>query len=162
MLRTDRFLVGIVAVMLLLVAAAFAVTLTRPPPSYRPGTEPADVAYNYVLALQRRDYARAYSYLSPTLAGYPPTADAFAADVQRNRWIFQPAAGTLQIDRTEMLDQDALVWLRTTSYQPGGLFSSGTTTSTHAFTLRREADGWKIITADSYWLWCWDSEEGCR
>lgn len=162
MLRTDRFLVGIVAAMLLLVAAAFAVTLTRQPPSYRSGAEPADVAYNYVLALQRRDYARAHGSLSPTLRGYPTTAAVLAADVQRNGWILQPAAGTLQIDRTEMLDQDALVWLRTTSYQPGGLFSSSTSSSLHAFTLRHEAGSWKIVTADSYWLWCWDSEEGCR
>jgi hypothetical protein len=25
----------------------------------------------------------------------------------------------------------------------------------------REAGGWKIVAADAYWLWCWDSASGC-
>ncbi|MEN9935479.1 MAG: hypothetical protein RLZZ387_2058, partial [Chloroflexota bacterium] len=161
MLRTDRFLVAIVAGALLLVVVAFAVTLTRPAPSYREGAEPADIAYNYVLALQRKDYPRAYGYLSPSLKGYPDSADAFAADVQQNLWSFQPQAGTLQVEKTEALTEQAQVWLRTTSFQQGGLLDSSPSTRTSTMTLRPETGGWKIISADSYWVWCWDSEDGC-
>jgi hypothetical protein len=159
MLRTDKFLAGIVVGVLLLAAIAFAVTLTRPKPAYRAGSEPADVAYNYVLALQRKDYPLAYSYLSPTLKGYPASADAFALDVQKHGWSFQPE-GAVQIEKAEVHDQQALVWLRTTSFEPSGLFESRSSARTSTMTLR-QAGGWKIVAADSYWLWCWDSASGC-
>ena len=41
------------------------------------------MVHNYLLALQRQDYERARSYLSPTLSGYPADVEQFAADVDR-------------------------------------------------------------------------------
>lgn len=161
MLRSDSFLVAIVAGVLLLVVVAFGVTLTRPEPTYRAGAEPEDVAYNYVLALQRKDYPRAYGSLSPSLKGYPASADAFAADVQRNRWSFSPESGTISVDRAETSGQQAQVWLRITSFQQGGLLDTAPSARTSLLTLRREAGAWRITASDSYWLWCWDQSDGC-
>ena len=46
----DRFLIFIVAGILLLVAAAFVITLNRQPPSYQDDSLPQGAAHNYLLA----------------------------------------------------------------------------------------------------------------
>jgi hypothetical protein len=71
MKSTDKFLIGIVVGIVLLVVAAFVITLARPEPTYQVEGTPESVAHNYLLALQKEDYQRAYGYLSPTLKGYP-------------------------------------------------------------------------------------------
>jgi len=77
MKNTDKFLVGIVVGVVVLVATAFAVALLRPKPTYQLEDTPKGVAHNYLLALQQEDYKRAYGYLSPTIEGYPTSAEAF-------------------------------------------------------------------------------------
>ncbi|HWQ13488.1 MAG TPA: hypothetical protein VNL77_11845 [Roseiflexaceae bacterium] len=161
MLRTDRFLLGIVVGAVALVVVAFAVVLTRPKPAYQPDDTPAGVAFNYLLALQREDYPRAYGYLWPGLKGYPASADDFALDVRQRRGSFRSDAATIQIERTEVRGDQAFVEVRETSFQADGLFSSGQSTWVFSMTLRRTADGWKIAASGSYWSWCWDQAGGC-
>ncbi len=89
MKSTDKVLIAIVAGIVLLIVVALVVTLTRPEPIYQAEDTPEGVAHNYLLALQKEEYERAYGYLSPTLEGYPASADRFVEDVEDNSWSFR-------------------------------------------------------------------------
>ena len=165
MKTTDKFLIGIVAGVILLVGAAFAIAFLRPKPTYQPDDTPEDVAHNYLLALKQEDYARAYGYLSPGIRSYPDSAEAFAEDVADNRWNFGGGddSVTLEIESVRMTGEDrAVVSVRERRFYQGGLFDSGEYTSTFDMTLRRRNDRWQIFESDSYWAWCWDDTKGCR
>lgn len=64
-MRQDRFLTGILAGIAILAALSLAVYLGRRNNlSYGPENTPEGVTRNYVIALQRGDYERAYTYLA--------------------------------------------------------------------------------------------------
>jgi hypothetical protein len=64
-MRQDRFLTGILIGIGALVVLSLALYLARPAAlDYLPEDNPAGVVHNYAIALQRGDYARAYTYLA--------------------------------------------------------------------------------------------------
>lgn len=160
---TDKVLLAIVAVVVLLVAFAFALALLRPRATYLPDDKPEGAAYNYLLALQNKDYARAHSYLSPNLKGYPASAKAFAADISRYRQLYgmDAATYTWTVDSTETTGDLTIVTVRETHYYNGGIFGVSQYTSAVDVRLQREDAAYKIIGADSFWVSCWDSTGGC-
>ena len=164
MKNTDKFLTGIVIAVVLLVGAAFAVALLRPKPVYRSEDAPEGVAHNYLLALQQRDYDRAYGYLSPTIDGYPASAQAFATDIQNNSWNFRldDTSTTLEVDSARITGDQATVTVRETRFNQGGLFESSQYTNTFEMRLRRGEGVWRITGSDAYWAYCWDDKDGCR
>ena len=89
MKKTDKFLIGIVIGIVLLIAVAFAVALKKPDATYKAEDTPEGIAFNYLFALQQREYERAYGYLSPKIIGYPKNAEAFADDVREYSWNFR-------------------------------------------------------------------------
>lgn len=64
MKNTDKMLIAIVIGIVLLVVIALAITLTRPEPTYQAEDNPEGITHNYLLALQKKDYERAYVLLS--------------------------------------------------------------------------------------------------
>ncbi|MFQ5854248.1 MAG: hypothetical protein ACE5LU_01190 [Anaerolineae bacterium] len=160
---TDRFLIGIVAGVVLLVGVAFAVAFLRPEPSYRPEDTPEGVAHNYLFALQQEDYARAYGYLSPTLKGYPASVEIFTEDIHDHRWSFRTDRDsvTLEVESARITGNRVLVSVRETRFYGRRLFDSSQYTNTFDMKLQRENGAWKIIASDSYWLECWDELRGC-
>jgi hypothetical protein len=166
MKNTDKFLIGIVVGVALLVGVAFGLALVRPKPAYQADDKPEGVAHNYLLALQQQEYARAYGYLSPTLKGYPASAENFAADIQNNRWNFRldDTSTALEVVSAAVTGEQATVTVRETSFRAGGLFDSNQSATTFYMTLRRNAENsaWQITSSDSYWAYCWDTNAGCR
>ena len=71
MKSTDKFLISIVIGIMLLVVVAFGIAFLRPEPTYQSEDTPEGVVHNYLMALQREEYYRAYSHLSPVIPGYP-------------------------------------------------------------------------------------------
>jgi hypothetical protein len=64
-MRQDRFLIGILAGIGVLVVLSLAIYFVRRGGlTYGPEDSPEGVVRNYVVALQRRDYERAYTYLA--------------------------------------------------------------------------------------------------
>jgi type II secretory pathway pseudopilin PulG len=161
--NSNTLLVVIVAGALLLVVAAFVVARFQSPPTYQADTTPAGVAFNYLLALQQDDFKRAYSYLSPTLKGYPASAEAFATDVDKYPWRFSARTATTHvIEGTNITDTRARVTVRETTFANRGIFESSTASHTFGMTLHLEDDGsWKITLADEYWVSCWDTPDDC-
>ena len=163
MKNTDKFLIGIVAGIVLLVIVAFVITITRPAPTYQDENTPKGVAHNYLLALQERENARAYGYLSPSLDGYPASEDEFIAAVQNQSWQFRRNQEvTLAVEAADVTGGRAVVTIRESSFRGGGLFDSFQSTSTFEMQLRQEAEGWKIVDAEAYFAWCWKNQSGCK
>jgi hypothetical protein len=162
MKQTDRFLLAIIAGVVLLVIAALALALTRSPQAYLPETTPDAIAFNYVLALKQGDSAKAYGYLSPELKGYPPDAEAFAGDINRYNWSFDRDAATIDVGAVRPGDERTTVTISETRFSQGGLFNSGQYTTSFDVTLRAQGDTWKIVDAQSYWAPCWDQSRPCE
>jgi len=162
---SDRFLLGIVAGMVLLVGLAFALVLLQPQPTYQPDGPPEAVAHNFLLALRQEDDARAYAYLSPTLQGYPGSLEAFATDVRDRVWELRAErrAVALNVVETRIVGDRAWVTIRETWSEPSGLFNRMTSSSTFDVRLERAevAAPWLIVSADRYWAPCWESAKGC-
>jgi hypothetical protein len=164
MKSTDKFLVGIVAGIILLVGAVLVVAFLRPnQPAYQPDDTPEGVAHNYLLALQLNEYERAYEYLLPILPGYPDSPDAFERDIEDHPWGFDHDSDnvSLAIESVEISGDKAQIVVRRTQFYRGGLFDSGQRGSTFDMTLRREASAWKVAESDRYWASCWEWSQGC-
>jgi len=165
MKKTDKLLIGIVAGIFLLVVVAFVVALSKPEPTYQPEDNPGGVAFNYLFALQQKDYDRAYGYLSPSIPGYPRNAEAFENDIRDYSWRFSginDSSTTLEVDSVDTNGKRADVIIRETHFYEGDLFSSGQYSSTFSVTLRQDGKGaWKIVESNDYWAWCWNDGDGC-
>ena len=156
MKSTDKILVAIVGGIILLVAVAFAVTLARPKQGYLPDDTPEGVAQNYLLALLEKDYARAYAYLSPNLAGYPETLDIFIRDAEKYSWNFGDYSSvTLALQAVEIQGDYATVSMLASQFRGGSLFDSGEVIETFDMNLRLENGQWKLSNSERYFSWCW-------
>lgn len=162
---TDKFLIGIVVGVILLVGVVLTIALLRPDQSsYLFDDTPEGAAHNYLLALQLEEYERAYSYLSPALPGYPANLEAFKRDVRQNRWSFGVDDNdiSLAIEAGNVNDDKARIVVRKTTFYPGDLFDSGQHSFTFDIALHRKDGAWKITSSESYWLPCWESISGCE
>ncbi len=160
-MKQDKFLIGIVIGIVLLVVVTLAVAFNQPEAAYQPDDTPGGVVHNYVLAIQNEDYARAYGYISPSLRGYPDNTLTFTNQVESYSWN-RSEFESLAIESSQMEGTDARVTLSILAFYGSDLFSSGQTTYTVDFVLKQEAGGWKITDADNYFPWCWKEAEGCQ
>ena len=166
MRKPDRFLIAIVAGVVLLVVMVFVIAQTQSGrPSYQPDDAPESVVHNYLLALQLEDYERAYGYLSPGLPGHPADAEEFRGDIRNHQGRFSDLDDdiSLAVESVKIIGDEARVSVRRTRFHEGGLFDSGQYTSDFDMTLRRTDDGWKISESDSFWVRCWSDPDssGC-
>ena len=160
MKTTDKVLSGIVVGIMLLLVVAFVVTLRQPEPTYQAEDRPEGVAHNYLLALQREDYERAYAYLSPTLTGYPISATHF--DWQYQRYGFERNQVVTSAAETRMVsDEQAIVTVREIRFEGGDLFGSNQYTYSFTMELVLERDEWKILSSTRYFVRCWQEVTGC-
>lgn len=164
--RTDRFLIGLVGGVLLLAALAFALARGRGQTAYlEDETRPEAVAFNYLLALQRKDDARAYGYLDPGLPGYPSRLDIFVDDLVDRAYLRGLDSRSFRVleDRTAGDETLTRVTVQETSFVGGGLFQSDQSSDTFELRLRREEGRWLLVDGDRCWWECWDElQEFCR
>ncbi len=164
MKSSDKFLIAIVAGAILLVVVTLVLALLQPKPTYRAEDTPEGVAHNYLLAIQQGDSARAYGYLSPTLKGYPASADAFGDQVRNYSFNFRLNENSAFAIQPAQINGDrADVPVQERRFNRGGWFTSSSNTSTFQVRLARDKElgAWKIIKSDAYWVYCWDAG-GCR
>ncbi len=152
----DRFLVAIVAGIIIIAVAAVVVVVNRGNAvGYRPDDTPEGVAFNYLLALHQGDHARAYGYVSPGIKNYPASAGAFASAIENTYPRRSDRDVALEIDSVRNENDIAWVKVRETMYFRSGPFGSSQNTRTFQMMLRREEAGWKITDGDSYFAWQW-------
>jgi hypothetical protein len=139
-MKTDKFLIGIVAGIVVLVVVAIAVVLARGQnEAYMADDTPEGVAHNYFLAIQRKEFEKAYGYLSDEIEE-KPTLDEFIASVDSQE------EAALKLGATTIDNNRARVEVAITHYYGGGPFDSGRYTSQETAYLRQAANGnWKIF-----------------
>jgi hypothetical protein len=160
---TNRLLIAIVIGAILLILATFVIVLNKPEATYQSENTPGGVAHNYLLALQNKDFERAYDCISTTLPGYPKTIDQFIDSIEDYSWYFRlDTDTTLVIDTVEIIGTRANVMVRETRFYNRGLFESSTSISTFKMDLELEKEQWRIVDSGRYFAWCWRNETGCR
>lgn len=154
-MKQDRFLMGILAGIVLLVALALLLFFTRKESStvYKEENTPEASAYNYVLALHQKDYERAYSYLADT--SYKPARDVF-------RRIF--ISGELDISHNSIkvgiatIDGEGAYVDLTVLWSNSNLMS-GFSRQQESAILKQQDGLWKITYFPyPYWYWDWNED----
>ena len=158
-MKQDKFLIGIVAGILLLVVVSIVVVLTRAPGNeeYRAEDTPEGVVHNYFLAIQRKEFAKAHGYLSDDLAN-KPSLEQFIQEAG-NYGSSQEAS--LKIGDVTQTDGVTQVAVTVTSYSGGGPFDSNRYSSDDVALLRQDAAGqWRITQFPyPYWAWGWNEPQ---
>ncbi len=156
MKKNDRFLIAIVVGTGLLLVGAFLFALLRPDPGYRPDDSPENIVHNYLLAIEDRDYARAYSYLSPDLDGYPADLEQFVQDVERNSWNFHRQGDhSLSVQSSRPAGRETLVSVRLVTYYNNFPFASQPNTNLFTLRLKPGGPGWVIVSGEEFFWNCW-------
>jgi len=151
-MKHDRFLLGILVFIALLVAAALTLFFTRQDmQTYGAEDTPEGVIRNYVLALQNRDFERAYGYLADK--DNKPTLDTFRQAFLNRQLDISNAA--IQIGSVEMIGSDQAMVEVTIVYASSDPFSTGWSSNETALLV--EQDGaWRISSMPyPYWGWDW-------
>jgi hypothetical protein len=161
---TDKFLIGIVTGIVLLVVVVFLVVLLRPEPEYLDEKTPEDVAHNYLLALQKGDYERALGNLSSSVVNVPKDVDEFIEDIDNCSWRFRDLDRdtSLIVVSADIRGERAEVQIKQTVFYSGDMFDSDLYESEFEMTLKQQNDVWKLINGDNYWCYCWNEKGGCR
>ena len=166
----DRFLIAIVAGIALLVIVALVFGLRSPAEAeYSAGNEPQDIAYNYLLAIQREEYERAYGYVYSDLDGYPTDFNQFRTDVARFRdWDCQENDESRSIsyeineDRPVSTIGDLAIvnMSQETFYRNRSIFNPSSSYSRDfEMELINTDDGWKLVDSEHCWNSFWVTPE---
>jgi len=114
------------------------------------------------LAVQQGDYERAYSFLSPTLPGYPRNVQEMRSQLPPANFSNEDVSFTVISSR---IDGDwATVDVRETTVYRSGIFGSNTSTAVFTVGLQRRDGIWQLVSNTNWrtWSWCWEQEGGCR
>jgi hypothetical protein len=161
MKTTDKVLIGIVVGIVLLIVVALALTLTQP--TYQAENTPKGVAHDYLLALQKEEYERAYGYLSPALEGYPASVEEFVEHIHDYPSRFRLGTDTtLSVGLARITGNSATVTVRKSRFRGGDLFDSRQSTSVFKMELDLKDSEWKIVDSSGYFARCWNQEKGCE
>ena len=151
-MKQDRFLIGILIGIAVLIIAALAIFFTRKDNLvYTDANTPEAVIQNYVVALHKRDFDKAYSYLAD-LPG-EPSAEAFRQAILNHE--VDPTDAGIEIGKTEISGDSATVSLGII-YSPNDPFSTSYRNTDYA-QLTRQQGSWKInqLPANNFWSYNW-------
>lgn len=150
-LRDDRFLIGILAgIGVLLILALAAILLLRGAVQELPATTPAGTVQGFLRALERQQYGAAYDYLSDSMSN-KPSREEFAR-YNADTGAYDSTGTRLRIERESISDASASVVVEVTHYSSDlPPFASEWTTS-ETFTLRQVGGIWQITSLPyRYW-----------
>lgn len=158
-MKQDKFLIGILAGIVLLIIVAIVVVLARAPGSeaYLNENTPKAVVHNYYLAIQRKEYEKAYAYLADDLPN-KPTLEQFILVVDNRAGNTESA---LRIGEVRQGEAHTQVDVTITRYNVGNIFDSSRYSQPDTALLRTNAAGqWKLVQFPyPYWGWDWNQEQ---
>lgn len=150
-MKRDRFLLGILIGIAVLVILALTLFFTRnDTQAYAPEDTPDGVVRNYTLAVLQGDYEKAYGYLAenPNKPTYADFRQAFF-----NHYV-SPGDTGLEIGETKIHGDDAFVRVYLI-YSPSDPFSSGYRGDETA-RLERQNGEWKLLQMPyNFWAYDW-------
>lgn len=148
----DRFLLTILIVITALAALAVGLFFLRQgQQDYVSEDTPQGVIHNYVLALERKDFQRAYGYLRDGQG--KPDFERFRQDFLARQLDISGAA--IRIGETQPSGEDVIIAL-VVIRSGGGPFGDVYRESNSAVLTQDEAGDWKIVSMPyPYWGWDW-------
>ena len=152
-MKNDRFLSAILIVIALLVVASLSLFFLRQDSvTYLPEDTPSGIVHNYILAIEKGEYERAYDYLAEKEK--KPTYDEF-----ENHFLFYENSTGYQIGETAITGETARVEITIMEGSGGFLFDRYYDYVEYAQLLKKDGE-WEIIQMPySYWSWDWYEEE---
>ncbi len=151
-MKQDRFLVGILIFVAVLMVISLALFFTRHQvPDYGSEDTPEGVVRNYILAIQKGDYPRAYSYLAEQ--EHKPSYTSFEQTFLSNPQGLN--ATGVRIGQTTQSGSQAWVEV-TVAYSAGGPFGGRGWNNVEKASLIQQNGQWKITRLPyPYWGWEW-------
>ncbi len=147
-MKQDRLLIGILIGIAVLIVAALVVFFTRQnQATYGSESTPDGVVHNYVVAILRKDYQRAYSYLADLKN--KPTFSDFRQSFAVGR--LNPGDNGIKVGRAVVTGTDATVDVSMV-YAGSDPFSSGYNSVGQA-QLMQQNGAWKITSMPAYNMW---------
>ena len=155
----DRFLLIVLAVIAgLAVLAVGLFFLRQGQPDYGPEDTPQGAVRNYVVALEKKDFQRAYAYLREGQG--KPDFDRFRQDFLARQLDISGTA--VQIGETQPSGADVLVSLQVIR-SSGGPFGDVSRESNSAVLTKDAAGVWKIASMPyPYWGWDWYNPQSLK
>ena len=147
-MKQDRFLIGILIGIGILVVVALGVFFTREDTqTYISEDTPEGVTHNYVVAVLNKDYEKAYTYLAeldnkPT---YEQFRDAFI------KGVINSDGTAVDIGASEITGDTASVEIALI-YNPTDPFSTGYRDVQRAVLVRQDG-AWKLSSMPTYYFW---------
>lgn len=151
-MKQDRFLTGILIGIAVLMIVALTVFFSRKDGNlnYIADDTPEGVVQNYVVALHKRDFDKAYGYLAEL--ENKPTPEQFHQSFLNHS--IDPTNAGLELGKTEIMGDSASVSLNII-YGQSDPFSSGSRNLDYA-QLVRQNGAWKIKQMPySFWAYDW-------
>jgi hypothetical protein len=151
-MKQDRFLTGILIGIAVLIVVALAVFFSRKDGNlnYIANDTPEGVVQNYVVALHKRDFDKAYGYLADL--ENKPTQEQFHQSFLNHN--VDPANAGVEIGETEIMGESASVSLGVV-YGQSDPFSNGYRNTDYAQLVRKNG-AWKIKQMPySFWAYDW-------
>jgi len=147
-MKQDRFLLGILIGIGVLILAALIVFFSRQnQQTYSPEDTPNGVLHNYILAVLNGNYQKAYGYLADL--ENKPSYDTFRHSFATGS--VNPSDTGVTIGKTDVTGEDATVEVNTMNTQSDPFSSEyNNTGSAH---LVKQNGGWKISYMAAYNLW---------
>jgi hypothetical protein len=151
-MKQDRFLVGILIFIGVLIVAALALFFIRQDNQvYVAEDTPDNIVRNYALALQKQDFQRAYTYLADNPA--KPIYEAFRRAFLTNQ--LNISTNALQVGSVQYISSIEATVNLTILYESYGPFAQGSS-STDVATLLQQGGVWKISYMPyPYWSFDW-------
>jgi hypothetical protein len=147
-MKQDRFLIGILIGIGVLVVIALTVFFTRQDErDYVAEDTPEGVVHNYALALLNKDYEKAYGYLADL--EYKPTYEEFRRPFLNGH--VNPESTALDVGESEIDGDEASVEV-VQIYNPSDPFSSGYRDEQRAILVKQDGE-WKMTSMPAYNFW---------
>ena len=154
-MKNDKFLFGIIIGIIVLVAIALLAFFARQDniPEYQSEAQPQGVVFNYLLALEKGEYDKAYAYLAEI--PNKPSLTQFRHSLAVNKAQYGNA---INVTEQKIEGQTATVNVLT-QVSGGGLFNEGYQNMEIA-TLEKVGGEWRIISMPyAYWSYEWNQPE---
>ncbi len=151
LMKSDRFLTYILIGIGVLVVAALALFFLRQGgQEYAADTTPEGVTHNFILAMLRSDYDRAYPYLSDSAT--KPTLDQFKVSFLASRSNYTDVS--VQVGGAVITGTTAMVNV-TLIFSSGNLFN-GASRQPQTAQLTLQNGSWKVVTMPyPFWDYNW-------
>jgi hypothetical protein len=147
-MKQDRFLVGILTGIVVLIIAALSVFFLRQDKqTYAPEDAPEGVVHNYVLAVLNKDYLKAYNYLADL--ENKPSYDNFRRSFVTGS--INPRNAGVKIGKADVTDEDATVEVSMMN-TPSDPFASEYN-NVGVAQLVKQNGAWKISSMPTYNMW---------